>query len=240
MPSKLLSKTSVAVLEEGLHCRPVVKEVAARLMVAGNGSEEDIQRAQSVIGAGELLVAVWRPTAEEATKAACLPYSPILYFPCFLPHFVACSPFLLACFISNRQQLEDSLTVLTDKKLYRDVLPPCCAGANTGSNGSVRLSEIISVNENLPDGTWSAPCCDGLNVVTLTLPSGHDIANAGGGKHRPANKLQFLCDNPVTTRQLIEAGIDSATSNVNHAAVNINISPGMAHMEPVQQVATRA
>ena len=193
--------------------------------VAGYHSDTDLERARSIIGAGERLIAVWKATPAQATTASLFPLSPLLWFPCLLPVAVEGAPLIVACFWSNKWQLEDSLTILTDKKFYRDVKDGCCQGmTSTGAAGSVDLHRIEAVDEGAAPGQWLGPWCSALSVVTLTLPYRHILTNCG---HNGNEKLQFICDDPEATKDLIINSINAADTPTN---------PGMVPA-PVEQIA---
>jgi hypothetical protein len=196
---------------------------ASAAQVAGHHSDADLERARSIIGAGECLIAVWKATPMQAATASCFPFSPLLWFPCFLPVALQAAPAVVACFWSNKWQLEDSLTILTDKKFYRDVKDGCCqCMTNTGFAGSVALHQIRAVDEGAAPGQWLAPCCTALSVVTLTLPYRHRLTNCG---QNGDEKLQFICDDTEATAKLIRASM---------RAVDTHTSPGMVPT-PVDQ-----
>ena len=207
---------------------------AAARQVAGYHSDTDLERARSVIGAGERLIAVWKATPAQATTASCFPLGPVLWCPWLLPVALGGAPFIVACFWSNKWELEDSLTILTDKKFYRDVKGGCCqCMTSTGAAGSVALDRIKAVDDGAAPGQWLGPCCTALPVVTLTLPYRHILTNCG---HNGNEKLQFICDDAEATTDLIITSINAADTPTNPGMVPAPVELNEIPIVPAVQV----
>jgi len=185
---------------------PAVSD-SVNLLGGGMPNEAQLEKAKGIVRPEETLYAVWTVSSEQAALAACLPLAPMLALPCFWPHMVFLSPCLCACVCMNKATLEGSITILTDKRIYRDIdTGGCC---NQNQSGDLTLTQINSVGKQP-----LTPCgnCD-LHAVTLGVPYGHTIANTGGSKHRAANKLQFVVDESTEAMRLINSARDNYSSN---------------------------
>lgn len=95
---------------------------------------KDAQKAVSLVGADETIVAIWRVRPEHVNGAACTHNDCkfLCFCPCCWPIVCCtspcicypCSPCISHCQL--RSVMRSTVYILTDKKLYRDVAPECC------------------------------------------------------------------------------------------------------------------
>lgn len=189
---------------------------------AGMPTQEDLEKARSVVGQGEEILGLWTVSSEQAMMASCLPMMPILVLPCFWPHAMVLSPCLCTCFWMNKYVLEGSQTILTNQRIYRVVDSDGCCNQN--QSGDLALGDINSV------GNQALTPCGNCNVesVTLGVPYGHSLANTGGGKHRANNKLQFIVDHSDEALALIRRAKNAAPAGTNNAAGVFGALQGLA------------
>ena len=160
--------------------------------IAGWHSEDDIQSAKSIIQSDEQIVAVWRCPDEDVNNVACSfnPATKLIVLPCFWPHLIICSPLMIAVHFGTKSMLRGTIHILTNRNFYRVVNAHsnCCA---TGlDSGQIALSDIDVVMANEP----GAFCNSGgfpISAVSLGVPYGSPMANAGGSKHRAHNQVMI-------------------------------------------------
>lgn len=169
------------------------------------GNESDFELARTVVREGERIIAVFRPSMvahyTQVQNAMCC----CLMLPCFWPHAAILSPLWISmCFSAARLQ-EATLYVLTDRTLYRHLEPTasCCSNVRAGDVEVFAIVDIRSGKQSQQGGS-SITCCGDVAVLTLVVPSGHTIANAGGGKHRPANRVEVLMNSDEQGRLIAE------------------------------------
>jgi len=184
-------------------------------MVAGNCSEKDIELAQEVISKGEVLIAVWKPKPAE-----------VLFY---LDMADECCP--------QSEHLITTLTILTNKKLYRHVMKSTDASANYGhKSGFVHLDDIESVKtmtgKRVALGGWSA-VRDEWPILSRT-----EARSDSTGRHY----MWFICDDFEAAAQLIkdaidaidDAGVDSIHERIGYLdALGIMMPVHMPQAEPV-------
>ena len=160
-----------------------------------------------------------------------------VYIPCVVLAVAPIVPCLPFWWYGMREQIEDSLTALTDKKLYRLVRQGRCCAA-TGAHGQIKYSLINDVYRG-PIGCIP-PCCSWVPIVVAKMPPNHRLTNAGGTNDSAQDALQcvsephtqcytaratpegccdgggvthrFICDDPSLAISLIKRGMDAAVS----------------------------
>ena len=155
-----------------------------RPMVAGNCSEKDIELAQEVISKGEVLIAVWKPKPAEVQY--------------YLDLVDECCP--------SSDHLTTTLTILTNKKLYRHVMELTDASRQYGhKSGFVHLDDIKSesvktmTGKRVALGGWS----DGRDEWPIL--SRTEARCDPTGRHY----MWFICDDFEAAAQLIKDAIDA-------------------------------
>jgi len=202
------------------------------MAIAGGCAQEDLDKAMAIVDKGERVLAVWKATPEQAQSAACQPFQIVIFLPCFLPHLCFLSPCAIACFLGNKTYIENTLWILTDKKLYKasDASPPgglcCCIPHSNTAHGSVALSQIVDITDNL-GGQCAPPLC-AVPKVFATVPPGHSLANAGGGKHRPHHTCAFIVDDKEQAMALLRSTKQAAEQMGMMAAMPMHAMPAMA------------
>jgi len=153
-------------------------------MVAGNCSEKDIELAQEIISKGEVLIAVWKPKPAEVQY--------------YLDIVDECCP--------SSDHLTTTLTILTNKKLYRHVMESTDASRQYGhKSGFVHLDDIKSesvktmTGKRVALGGWS----DGRDEWPIL--SRTEARCYPTGRHY----MWFICDDFEAAAQLIKDAIDA-------------------------------
>lgn len=178
---------------------------------AGSASAEDVERAKALVGAGERIIAVWTATPEQANNLALQIFS-IGICPCFWPHMIILSPCLVFGYTEQKNILEHTMVILTDKKVYRQVdYDGACCCSNFKS-GEISLNDVHSVSEGQSaPGTIQVTCCCQLPpMITLGLPPGAALAHAGGTKHAPHNKMLIIVNDEAEAVRLVREAKDAA------------------------------
>ena len=206
-------------------------------MVAGNCSEKDIELAQEVISKGEVLIAVWKPKMAEVLFATQGDPDNIDNGCCSDES----SP--------TTDHLINTLTILTNKKLYRHVTPRAdrniCAEMEHMS-GFVHLDDIESVKTmtgNYDNGSQSKPthvALGGWSSNSREILNGTEAARySTGGSYY----MWFICDNPGAAARLITDAIDAIDdAGVDSIHERIGYLDALGIMMPVHmpQVETTA
>jgi len=153
---------------------------------------EDVEKAKALVGPGETVVAIWRVREEHVGDAACA-NNPARFFavlPCFWPFLLIGWPCFLACHIGVKNIVKGTVYILTDKNVYRSVddsTTVCCTTGN--DSGSIGLTDVTGVYVDQPGKVCGGECCCPVSSVSLGTPMGSPMANAGGTKHTPNNKI---------------------------------------------------
>jgi len=185
-------------------------------MVAGNCSEKDIELAQEVISKGEVLIAVWKPKPAE-----------VLFY---LDMADECCP--------QSEHLITTLTILTNKKLYRHVMEWTDAARQyRHTSGFVHLDDIKSesvktmTGKRVAFGGWS-------DRDEWPILSHHESRCDPTGRYY----MWFICDDFEAAAQLIkdaidaidDAGVDSIHERIGYLdALGIMMPVHMPQAEPV-------
>jgi hypothetical protein len=202
-------------------------------MIYGGASEAAQARARTFVSPDERIIAVWQATPDQAYQAALQPLAILAFLPCFIPHAVMCSPMLCCCIYSMSNTLKNTLTVLTDRKLYRWVDPDSAGCIQPvglrQTQTSVELHQVNVTGATI--GGPGAMCCQ-VPYVQAHLPMGHPMCNAGGGKHRPATMYHFIVDSKADAEQLISQAKSAAPQPM------MMMPGGTMPMNPVVNMAT--
>ena len=195
----------------------------------GVHSEEQLERAQALIGEGEKIFAIYEPDKKQGKKARWQPVCNSCICPP-LALFHCCKGTWPTCAKAHAKAYDRSLWVVTNQKIYKDVTGGekyiggtacCCCGPLMGSeSGSLSYDEVRSVMYNGtevnicdlygiegvdPPGKW---CCD-YQYVSLELAPGHPLAFEGpvGGKDgvpKQYTTLPMLVDESSEAAALIQ------------------------------------
>jgi len=195
--------------------------------------DDDLELATSIVGPGERIIATFHPSVAAhwtmvQNQLACL-----AVVPCFWCHAAVLSPCCVTMCCLHAQTLEHTTYVLTDRKLHMHLgseACTCCQLGNGLTPGSVDLSSVSYAQGRkmtAQDGAQCNSVCGTVYVIDVGVPPGHPIANAGGGKHRPNNKVSIPMNTEDEAVQLAKA-IDDARNSASAMGA-------MAMAQPIAQ-----
>ena len=163
-------------------------------------SAQDQERAKQIVSKDERIIMTWKPTREQAADAVYGDHCKHVVNPCNWPFQLIGGPCIVACLRQQINRDMNTLVVLTDKKIYRQVdhQGGCCT-AHVPS-GEVYLSEVHSVwagrqrsdGQHIDSKSMCDACCPTMAFVTLGLPPSHLLATTGATKRSPHNKTFIL------------------------------------------------
>jgi len=202
--------------------------------IPGDAPQWAVDRAQQLVSAGESILAVYVISDDNRCAAIKQPFA-LLVCPLFWIHALVLSPCICAFCYNQNAIMKSTVYVVTDRRIYKSIdgdVAICCCCNQGKDSGDVTLQDITGVGIDMP----GMNCCCQLKYASVSLPFGHPMACAGGGKHVPHTKMPMLVDDPEATVRVIRAAKDALggvpMAQGYHAGV-VQSVPGVV-VEPMQ------
>ena len=167
-------------------------------------SEEAKQRAKQIVPDDERIIMIWKPTRQQAADAVYSDHCKHVANPCNWPCQLIGGPCIVACLRQQINRDMNTLVVLTDRKIYRQVdRQVSCTGCGAHvPSGEVDLFYVHSVwagrhrgfdGQHIDSRSICDACCaTPVAFVTLGLPPSHLLATYGATKRSPHHNKTFI------------------------------------------------
>ena len=212
------------------------------MTIHGNPTPEDEELAKSLIAPDETILAVLRASSDNTYNAAMQPIGCIAMLPCFWPHAVILSPCICMAVQSGLAVLNATLYVVTNRNIYRHVgdATTCCPIPGK-SSGQQDLASINSVGTDMPGAACGQQCFPTKKIVLGVAP-GSVLANAGGSKHTPNNRIMIFVDDPDEVMRIVreaKEALGPMGMGMNPAAMGMMMMGMAPQQQVVQQTTTQ-
>lgn len=180
---------------------------------AGDPPAWAAERARSIIGTGETILAVYAVSDKNRANAAAQPFALYYFCPLVWPMTILTSPCICAKICAKREILKSTVYIVTDRRVYRSIdATNVTPGVLGTESGDVPLADISGISLDAPLGMCYS--CVPVEQLMLSLPVGHVLNDfGGGGSHpqmRPHTMMRMFVDNPLTVAQLLRNAKDAA------------------------------
>ena len=225
----------------------VVTGVPTAMSIAGNASPWAIDRIRSVVGSQEPILAVWQISKRNRSnlgKQSCTPF----LFPLCWPAAVCCAPCVCAMFDTISSVHGATIYALTQHDIIRwveaDPLDGTCMGIplvdqRLYASGALPLALVSSIKTRIDDDVPTA-ACDGwcpTQQVVLSVPPGHDLANARSTGVRYHDRMLLYIEESEAAATIIQGACDTVPSD---AEASILTSLGLGTILPEVMIRSAA